>query len=62
MTIFLKGLVKISPSHQKLLYSLDTTGDESYVLMIKDIPSGKILGVGIDNFYWDEQTFSKKEN
>ncbi|WP_422416937.1 S9 family peptidase [Pseudomonas sp. GZD-222] len=36
------GAFNVSPDHQRLAYSLDTTGDEIYTLYIKDLTSGAI--------------------
>ncbi|MCP3749497.1 S9 family peptidase [Pseudomonas sp. SBB6] len=36
------GAFSISPDHQRLAYSLDTTGDEIYTLYVKDLASGAI--------------------
>ncbi|MDD2049962.1 S9 family peptidase [Pseudomonas putida] len=36
------GAFNISPDHQRLAYSLDTTGDEIYTLYVKDLSSGAI--------------------
>ncbi|WP_433886407.1 S9 family peptidase [Pseudomonas vranovensis] len=36
------GAFSISPDHQRLAYSLDTTGDEIYTLYVKELASGAI--------------------
>ncbi|WP_136477698.1 S9 family peptidase [Pseudomonas sp. DG56-2] len=36
------GAFNVSPDHQRLAYSLDTTGDEIYTLYVKDLISGAI--------------------
>ncbi|CAK9890750.1 MULTISPECIES: S9 family peptidase [Pseudomonas] len=36
------GAFSISPDHQRLAYSLDTSGDEIYTLYVKDLASGAI--------------------
>ncbi|MFK0088758.1 S9 family peptidase [Pseudomonas sp. NPDC090755] len=36
------GAFNVSPDHQRLAYSLDTTGDEIYTLYVKDLTSGDI--------------------
>ncbi|RWU25109.1 peptidase S9 [Pseudomonas alkylphenolica] len=36
------GAFNISPDHQRLAYSLDTSGDEVYTLYVKDLASGAI--------------------
>ncbi len=43
------GLYKISPNHQLLLYSIDTTGSEVYTLYIKNLDTGKMLADIISN-------------
>ena len=46
------GVYKISPSHQLLAYSIDTTGGESYTLYVKDLDTGQLLGDQIPNTYY----------
>lgn len=36
------GAFSVSPDHQRLAYSLDTQGDETYQLFVKDLSSGDI--------------------
>ncbi|WP_442109102.1 S9 family peptidase [Pseudomonas sp. NUPR-001] len=36
------GAFNVSPDHQRLAYSLDTSGDEVYTLYVKDLTSGEI--------------------
>lgn len=36
------GAFNISPDHQRLAYSLDTSGDEVYTLYVKDLASGAV--------------------
>ncbi|MCW2267660.1 S9 family peptidase [Pseudomonas sp. JUb96] len=36
------GAFNVSPDHQRLAYSLDTTGDEIYTLYVKELASGAI--------------------
>ncbi|MEG1038538.1 MAG: S9 family peptidase [Pseudomonas sp.] len=36
------GAFNVSPDHQRLAYSLDTSGDEVYTLYVKDLASGEI--------------------
>jgi len=43
------GAFNISPDHQRLAYSLDTTGDEIYTLYVKDLSSGAIEQLPFDN-------------
>lgn len=37
------GVSKVSPDHRYLAYAVDTTGDELYTLMIKDLHTGMLL-------------------
>lgn len=46
------GVYKISPNHQLLAYSTDTTGGESYTLCIKDLDTGQLLADQIPNTYY----------
>ncbi|PMY46673.1 MULTISPECIES: S9 family peptidase [Pseudomonas] len=39
---FSLGAFSISPDHQRLAYSLDTSGEEVYTLFVKELSSGKI--------------------
>ncbi|WP_339547251.1 S9 family peptidase [Pseudomonas sp. RA_35y_Pfl2_P32] len=39
---FSLGAFSISPDHQRLAYSLDTTGEEVYTLFVKELVSGKV--------------------
>lgn len=39
---FSLGAFSISPDHQRLAYSLDTSGDEIYTLFVKELASGDI--------------------
>ena len=43
------GAHKISPNHQLLAYTTDTTGEESYTLYVKDLRTGQLLGNPIPN-------------
>lgn len=36
------GAFSVSPDHQRLAYSLDTQGDETYELFVKDLASGEV--------------------
>ncbi len=57
------GVFAVSPNHQLLLYSVDTTGNEEYTLYIKDLSTGELFPEQIDGTYanaaWstDNQTF-----
>jgi oligopeptidase B len=37
------GVMQVSPDHRYLAYAVDTTGDELYTLMIKDLHTGILL-------------------
>lgn len=39
---FSLGAFSISPDHQRLAYSLDTSGEEVYTLYVKELASGKV--------------------
>ncbi|RKX30016.1 MAG: oligopeptidase B [Candidatus Zixiibacteriota bacterium] len=43
------GIYEVSPNHQKLAFSIDTTGNEQYVLFFKDLTTGEILPEAIPN-------------
>ncbi|MDA3837827.1 MAG: S9 family peptidase [Candidatus Delongbacteria bacterium] len=42
------GEYSISPDHEYLAYSVDTTGDENYSLYIKNLKTGKLFGEVIE--------------
>lgn len=46
---FSLGAFSISPDHQRLAYSLDTTGEEIYTLFIKELSNGKVSELSFDN-------------
>lgn len=46
---FSLGAFSISPDHQRLAYSLDTTGEEIYTLIIKELSNGKVSELSFDN-------------
>ena len=46
------GAFAVSLDHRLLAYSLDTAGDESYTLYIKDLRSGELLPDRIPNTYY----------
>lgn len=46
------GVYEISPSHQLLAYSIDTSGSETYDLYIKDLSTGKLYDDVIPNTSW----------
>ncbi|MEA2030237.1 MAG: S9 family peptidase [candidate division Zixibacteria bacterium] len=43
------GIFEVSPNHQMLAYSIDTTGNEQYVLFFKNLATGKVLPEAIPN-------------
>ncbi|WP_312932481.1 S9 family peptidase [Pseudomonas sp.] len=43
------GAFSISPDHQRLAYSLDTSGDEDYALYVKDLASGAVTALPFDD-------------
>ena len=55
------GVYKISPNHQLLAYSTDTTGGESYTLYIKDLNAGQLLGDQIPNTYYSVEWASDNQ-
>lgn len=53
---FLKlGVVKVSPNHQLLAFSIDTTGSETYTIHVKDLTTGRLLDDEIENTYYSVQ-------
>lgn len=46
---FSLGAFSISPDHQRLAYSLDTTGEEIYTLFVKELANGKVSELSFDN-------------
>ena len=55
------GVYKISPNHQLLAYSTDTTGGESYTLYIKDLNTGQLLADQIPNTYYSVEWASDNQ-
>ncbi|MBD3223941.1 MAG: prolyl oligopeptidase family serine peptidase [Caldithrix sp.] len=49
---FNTGIFEVSPNHQLLAYSTDTTGGETYTIYVKDLTSGKMLNDRIPNTYY----------
>ena len=43
------GLKRISPNQKLLAYNVDTTGAESFVMMVKDLTTGKLLDDRVPN-------------
>ena len=60
---FRLGAYEISPNHQLLAFSMDTTGAETYTIYIKDLSSDELLKDEIPNTYYsvewanDNRTF-----
>ena len=46
---FSLGAFSISPDHQRLAYSLDTSGDETYTLFVKELSNGKISELAFED-------------
>ena len=49
------GVYRISPNHQLLAYSVDTTGGENYTLYVKDLNTGYLLADEIPNTYYSAE-------
>lgn len=49
---FYIGVYKISPSHQLLAYSVDTSGAENYTVYVKNLNTGELLKDMIPNTYY----------
>ncbi|AIR89992.1 S9 family peptidase [Pseudomonas cremoricolorata] len=43
------GAFSVSPDHQRLAYSLDTSGDEVYTLFVKELSSGAVTALPFDD-------------
>ncbi len=46
------GVFSVSPNHQWLAFSFDTTGSETFTIRIKDLDNGNILDDEIPNTYY----------
>lgn len=46
------GILKVSPNHALMAFSIDTDGSESYTLYVKDLTSGELLEEKIPNTYY----------
>ncbi|MDF2641191.1 MAG: protease [Pseudomonas sp.] len=46
---FSLGAFSISPDHQRLAYSLDTSGDEVYQLYVKELASGQVTSLPFED-------------
>ncbi|RMF68411.1 MAG: S9 family peptidase, partial [Calditrichaeota bacterium] len=57
------GVLETSPDHRYLAFSVDTTGNETYTMYVKDLQTGRLLADTIENTYYtlawanDNQTF-----
>jgi oligopeptidase B len=57
------GILRVSPDHHLLAYSVDTTGAEKYALYVKDLATGELLPDVIPEIDWsiewanDNRTF-----
>jgi len=57
------GIFQVSPNHNLLAYSVDTSGSESFTIYVMDLKSGKILSDEISGTYYslawanDNKTF-----
>ncbi len=49
------GVLRVSPDHRVLAYSLDTAGSEVYTLLFKDLENGRLLGEKIPNTYYSAE-------
>lgn len=49
---FSLGVLQVSPNHQLLAYSVDTTGAELYTLYFLDLTTGKLLSESIPETYY----------
>jgi oligopeptidase B len=60
---FKLGVFKVSPDHQLLAYSVDTTGSETYTIHVRDLRINQLLPDKIEGTYYslawanDNQTF-----
>jgi oligopeptidase B len=46
------GNFAVSPDHRLLAYGLETSGDETYTIVVKDLAAGTLLPDRIDNTYY----------
>ncbi|MEK6797676.1 MAG: S9 family peptidase [Planctomycetota bacterium] len=49
---FRVGAFEVSPDHKLLAFSTDTDGSETYVLRVKDLPTGRLLADEIPKTYY----------
>lgn len=55
------GVYEVSPNHQLLAYSSDTTGSETYTLYVKDLVRGELLEDMISNTYYSVEWASDNQ-
>lgn len=55
------GVYEVSPNHQLLAYSSDTTGSETYTLYVKDLVRGELLQDMISNTYYSVEWASDNQ-
>jgi len=55
------GVFEISPNHQLLAYSVDTTGSETFTLYVKDLKTGDLLSDVILNTYYSVEWASDNQ-
>lgn len=46
------GVLQPSPDHRRLAYSIDTLGDERFVLYVKDLETGRLVGEPVRDTYY----------
>lgn len=52
---FQLGVYKVSPNHQLLAYSVDTAGNETFTLYVKDLMTGQLRSDAIPNTYYSAE-------
>lgn len=55
------GVFRVSPDHQRLAYSIDTTGAETYTMYVKNLRTGEVLKDEIPNTYYAVQWANDNE-
>ncbi|MBX5495451.1 MAG: S9 family peptidase [Bryobacteraceae bacterium] len=58
---FRLGVFEVSPNHRLLAYSIDTVGDETYTLFIKNLDTGELLADRIFNTYYSVEWANDNE-
>ncbi len=56
------GVFKVSPNHQLLAFSEDTTGSEAYTLYFKNLESGEFFPEKIENTYYSMEWGNNNQN